>query len=225
MRKHQQQRVAGHTSPSSSEAEADANVIQTETDQDMHLESYVLMVDPATGEVILEAEASAGTENNAEGNGVQRVGTENTVDDFVKLLRKSIESALEQVSAGEQGEDQKSPSVEQKQAHQQSQQHQSQQQPDKPLRGKGKYQDTMSRLNKAGAHNHKAIAEQFLNGKLTHKRNIRETQPHLQQPETQQLPLPPRQLGTSQHRNLKKAFETRWDEDEEDQKQRTKDEL
>lgn len=241
MRNHQLQRMSSHSLTQSEDTHSDTESHQTETllNQELLVDSFVLVVDPVTGELVIEGETEhnrifredkavndkAGSEGQA-----GRTGQETALDDFVKLLQKSIESALEKVASVEEATP--TPKDGNSEAHDQAseqkrplqQPHQEAQQPQAP-RGKGRPQDTLSRLSVAGSHNHKAIAEQFLSGQLKHKRKLKSDFLQANQMQNQQPPAHPRQLGTPQHRSLKEAFSTKWDGSEEDQKQRPRDEL
>lgn len=85
--------------------------------------------------------------------------------------------------------------------------------------------DPLSRLTRTGAHNHREIAEKYLNGQLgltagskkqkkMHRDQEEATAIHLhRQREARQQQ---QKMGTPQFRNLKRAFEQKWDDDESD---------
>ena len=226
MQDHQQQRIAQHTLTATEKEEAHETAVeanQAETDEGViFVDSYVLVVDPNTGELVLEAEAGSRTSASPDNTAVERLRADATAADFVRVLENAIDAALKKVPAAGQAQSQDGQALGdgQQQPNVQEQRTQGM----KPLRGKGKSQETLSRFDKAGAHNHKSIAEQFLNGQLKHKRKDREEQ-QVQPGGVVQPPALNRQLGTAQHRNLKKAFEMIWDEEDDAQKGRAQDEL
>lgn len=164
---------------------------------------YVLVMDPATGEISVESDS--------DGKAGEGGTTFEPLQEIIKLLRQSLEDALNIVHPDERSED---TPVEPGQAQQT--QHPITRQTNANNK---KLQDSLSRFHKAGARNHKAIAEQFLKGQL------KEPKKKGQQPQRISEQQPQRQMGTPQHRSLKKAFDTNWDEEQAEKDKRVKDEL
>jgi hypothetical protein len=168
----------------------------TDGDKDVMLD-YVLVVDPATGEVSVESES--------DGKAGDGASTLEPIQEIIKLLRQSLEDALNVIHPEERPED---APVEPGQA--QETQHPIQRQ----TNVNKKLQDSLSRFHKAGARNHKAIAEQFLKGQLKEPKRKGQNPPQLSKADEVQAQ---RQMGTPQHRNLKKAFDTKWDDEQTEQ--------
>jgi hypothetical protein len=107
--------------------------------------------------------------------------------------------------------------------------------PDKvPSRQEQQKADPLSRLTRTGAHNHREIAEKYLKGQLGLSPGAlkRHKLPK------QQLPVQPgeaaarkerqqrdaaKKLGTAQFRNLRRAFDQKWDNEEGDDKNKNND--
>ena len=211
-------------------ASANQNGLKPEDAQYLNEEmDFVLVVDPATGEMKLEtsedgsgilSEIDAGKLDGAE------LFSSNSLDELLDKLKDVISQTAQQLQEPAQA----------------AAQVQAPGQPDngqaKPASGGALRQrplkekvdlsklstqqkaDQLSRLTRSGAHNHKAIAEAFVNGQ---KGAVRKGQNQAGQQTANQQPLlveQQRQLGTPQYRNLKRAFEMKWDEDEEVKKRK-----
>lgn len=182
---------------------------------------FVLVVDPATGEMKLEtSEDGNGILSDIDAGNLDAVElfTSNSLDDLMDKLKNVISTTAQKLNENQQNQGQ--PADANAGAAQDQQMAALRKQPHKvagdlPKLTKQQKADQLSRLTRSGAHNHKKIAEAFVNGQAKQAQHH-----HQQQTAAQQLPQEQRQIGTPQHRNMRRAFETKWDEDEEASKRR-----
>lgn len=82
--------------------------------------------------------------------------------------------------------------------------------------------DPLSRLTRTGAHNHREIAEKYLKGQLGLSAGNKKLQQRIQEEAAaahlhkQREARQQHKIGTAQFRNMKRAFEQKWDDDEAD---------
>lgn len=166
------------------------------TDQEDHvLDSFVLVVDPVTGEVVIQSENGASSVEKAledvSLNTHPNEGADETVQRIMNMLHKSIETIF--------GEDVVKNVKEAVEAAKVA---------DANLEEQEKH-DPLSRLNQNGALRHKAIAEQFVRAQLKQgqhggaagngdvQRTVADASP----------------FGSSQHQALKREFGKKWKEE------------
>ena len=182
--------TALHQSESSDQSKDAANDFSL---GDFDLESYVMVIDPATGEIIIEADGDAQAAASA---GLATGGE--AMDKLTQLLQQSIQNVFKEMAqdadltnaiANGNGQNTGSePKADSQLADQQR---------DNP----------QSRMKQAGPHHHAKIAEQFLKGQLG-KGNFAgkgdRTQPIKA---AHHRAAGVKELGTAQHQDLKKAFQ------------------
>ena len=174
---------------------------------------FVLVVDPATGEMKLEtSEDGGGILSDIETGNLDaaEIFSSTSLDDLMNKLKEVIGKTAQQLGEGPQGQAAAAEGAGQQQAGAlRTRPHK--QKVDLPNLTEQQKADKLSRLTRSGAHNHKAIAEAFLKGQTKQAPGQTTAQ--------QKLPEQQRQLGTAQYRNLKRAFGTKWDDDGEAKKQ------
>lgn len=211
--------AAQQSKPHQHKAASDAASDVTENgDDEILADSYILVVDPATGEIMIEADDASGayaTDADTESVIIDTDGQDNdaAVQRIMNLLQESLQSVIKQTIGGEDavGDEQKQAGDGKGAANLKAQEE----------------KNPHSRLDKAGAHRHKAIAEQFVKGILKQSQrrgkavNI-----------NAQGVVDSGTFGSSDHQALKRAFSKKWSDAEQKQsekesehKERVKDEL
>lgn len=182
------------------------------TDGDFYTDNYVLVVDPVTGQIVL------GTEEDPDGvsTGLGSEALSGNLGDesdpataqLMQMLQKSIETifhkAMQDASSDQAAAaDDKSQStvVDDSEDSKNAK-------PGFAILKDQQRKNPLSRLNKVGAHNHRAVAEQFLRGQLEQGKRLHRDQ--------KVAGSEKRELGSAQYKDLKRTFGTAWGDGEQE---------